>query len=390
MGVKVREKVKGSGEWWLFINHDGRRTSKKVGRDKGLADEAAEKINARLVLGDFRIEQPRSSIPTLAECREMWLESPHGLGVSTLTTYNGVYDRHIKAKLGKCRIDRIQKRELKLFLDRLQGKGYSDSSVSNVRSALAGPLGYACSLDIIERNPPDDLKSGTKGKKKQRAFNIKPLTEEEAEAMLQEAEEHLDGFYYPILLCALRTGMRIGELRALRWSSVNFKDRYIQVERRYCQGLFDLPKNGRIRRVDMSLKLAEVLKALHLARKKQAFKEGREISELVFISRRGNLICDQTVRRGLWKCLENVGLHKIRIHDLRHSYATIRLMKGHNILDVSYQLGHSNIKITQDVYCHWIPGKFKNEVDELDTAHPMRTLEIGRLQMSNNFTPLWP
>lgn len=51
MGVKVREKPRGSGEWWLFIDHQGRRKSKKIGRDKRLALEAARKIEARLVLG---------------------------------------------------------------------------------------------------------------------------------------------------------------------------------------------------------------------------------------------------------------------------------------------------------------------------------------------------
>jgi len=51
-------------------------------------------------------------------------------------------------------------------------------------------------------------------------------------------------------------------------------------------------------------------------------------------------------------------------------YATIRLMRGHNVGDVSYQLGHSSIKMTYDVYAHWIPGCFKSEVDELDQEHP--------------------
>jgi integrase len=51
---------------------------------------------------------------------------------------------------------------------------------------------------------------------------------------------------------------------------------------------------------------------------------------------------------------------------LRHSYATIRLLRGHNIGDVSYQLGHSSIQTTYDIYTHWIPGEFKAEVDSLD------------------------
>jgi integrase len=61
---------------------------------------------------------------------------------------------------------------------------------------------------------------------------------------------------------------------------------------------------------------------------------------------------------------------EVRVHDLRHSYATIRLLKGHNVGDVSYQLGHSSIQITYDAYGHWIPGQFKSEIDELDEMHP--------------------
>jgi len=59
-------------------------------------------------------------------------------------------------------------------------------------------------------------------------------------------------------------------------------------------------------------------------------------------------------------------LRKIRIHDLRHTYATLRISKGDNIADVSAQLGHHSVKLTLDVYNHWAPGKKKFEVDELD------------------------
>ena len=71
----------------------------------------------------------------------------------------------------------------------------------------------------------------------------------------------------------------------------------------------------------------------------------------------------------------------MRTHDLRHTYATTRLLRGHDIGDVSYQLGHSSISITYDIYTHWIPGKFKNQVDDLDLqpnatyTQPKRVLE---------------
>jgi len=69
------------------------------------------------------------------------------------------------------------------------------------------------------------------------------------------------------------------------------------------------------------------------------------------------------------KALKKAGMRRIRIHDIRHSYATIRIQAGHNIADVSNQLGHHSIKFTMDVYYHWIPGKQKSEVDSLDNLH---------------------
>ena len=66
------------------------------------------------------------------------------------------------------------------------------------------------------------------------------------------------------------------------------------------------------------------------------------------------------------KICEKAKLRTVRIHDLRHSYATIRIGEGHNIADVSRQLGHSSIKITVDTYYHWMPSQKREEVHELD------------------------
>jgi len=59
------------------------------------------------------------------------------------------------------------------------------------------------------------------------------------------------------------------------------------------------------------------------------------------------------------KALKKKGLRKIRIHELRHTYATLRIAKGDSILDVSNQLGHYSVKLTLDIYSHWLPEKKK-------------------------------
>ena len=92
--------------------------------------------------------------------------------------------------------------------------------------------------------------------------------------------------------------------------------------------------------------------------------------EWVFANKKGQILSRAAFENALNQCLKETKLRSIRIHDLRHTYATIRLMRGHNVGDVSYQLGHSSIKMTYDVYAHWIPGQFKSEIDELDHAHP--------------------
>ena len=82
--------------------------------------------------------------------------------------------------------------------------------------------------------------------------------------------------------------------------------------------------------------------------------------------------------------LTAAGLRRIRVHDLRHCYATIRLLKGHNVGDVSYQLGHSSIKITYDTYAHWMPGNFKSEIDELDNMQPSAPYAHPEMAVAQN------
>lgn len=72
MGVRVRKKVPGSGVWWIFINHHGRQKSKQVGKDRRTAMGVAKKIEAKLTLGDMKVEkQPENKIPLFKEYASM-------------------------------------------------------------------------------------------------------------------------------------------------------------------------------------------------------------------------------------------------------------------------------------------------------------------------------
>ena len=115
MGVKVREKPKGSGIFWVFINHQGKRKSKKVG-DVKTANEVAEKIKAKLVLGELRVEKINQPSPTFKECAELWLALPHDWKESTKETHVFNLRLHVYPVLGKHPVDEIRRKDLKTFL----------------------------------------------------------------------------------------------------------------------------------------------------------------------------------------------------------------------------------------------------------------------------------
>jgi len=123
----------------------------------------------------------------------------------------------------------------------------------------------------------------------------------------------------------------------------------------------------------MTTHLTDTLRQLKAKRFKESLKTGETIPEYVF-AYKGRMMTRYVYQKALNDISDAAKIKRINVHDLRHSYATIRLLKGHNIGDVSYQLGHASIKITFDVYCHWIPGSFKSQVDELD----QRSGEIQR------------
>jgi len=365
MAVRVREKPKGSGEWWIFINHQGKRKSKKIGRDKKLARDVAEKIKAKLVLNEYSIEKINEKCPTFKEVTELWIKQPHDWKESTRDNYEGNLRIHALPYFGSTPVNEIKRKDLKAFFDKKYSEGLTFSTIKLIRAPINGILSYAVELELIETNPLRDLVLKYKKKK----FEIDPLTEPESNLLLEQAKTFGDGSYYPVILCALRTGMRIGEIQALQWRDIDFDNRQMEVKRSFRMGRVTDTKNHKQRRVDMTLHLTETLKEHRTAQKRDALKNGKSVSEFVFAGTRDELLNRITFKNALDRCLERAKLRYARIHSLRHSYATIRLMRGHNVGDVSYQLGHSSIKITYDVYAHWIPGQFKSEVDELDNLH---------------------
>jgi integrase len=153
-----------------------------------------------------------------------------------------------------------------------------------------------------------------------------------------------------------RTGMRLGEALALQWGDIDFRGRFIEVRRNYVRGRVTRPKNGKSRRVDMSQHLTDVLRRLHTQRKAEKLQHGwEEMPEWAFCTPQRGLLDQSNLRkRVFFPCLAKAGLRRVRIHDLRHTYATLLIQQGESLAYIKDQLGHHSIQVTVDIYGHLV------------------------------------
>lgn len=370
MGVKIREKPKGSGVWWIFINHHGRRKSKRVG-DLATAKEVAKKVGAKLVLGQFAINEDEvSESPTLKEYSILWLDDyiKPLRRLSTYERYTDILKRYVYPALGDKQLDEIKRFEIRNLLLKMHKKGLSRSMICLVRDVISGPMGYAVDEEILQANPVSGILKRLK-LEREKKITIEPMTPEEVDLFLQICLKFFPD-YYAFFLCAFRTGMRLGEILALRWADVDWNQKFIRVERSYKRGTVDKTKTGKARRVDMSDQLALTLKTLQTARKKEGLKEGRgEPIEIIFHRNRKHME-QNFIRRVFKRVLKKAGIREMRLHDIRHTYASLLLSNGESPVYVKEQLGHSGIDITVDIYGHLIPSSNRGAVNRLDNPHP--------------------
>ncbi len=360
MGVKVREKVAGSGIWWLFISHGGKRRSKKVG-DKATANRLAKEATARLIAGDLDLIESQEK-KTLNYYIGAWLS---GSARSTLkevtrTGYVGLHTKHIKgSSIGKTPVDKVTRLAVKNFLLEKLG-GLSNSSVTHIRNTISGGCREAWEDEVISSNPCHGFTLASK-QDLSRAPKNEPLNSVELSSLLQTVATHRPEYYAMVLTLSF-TGIRLGECLALKWSDINYADRYIHVQRSYSHGAWSTPKNGRSRKVDLSAHLAKVLRARQLAASPD--------QELIFPSgKTGTTPVDgcNFRKRIFYPMLKKADLRRVRVHDLRHSFASLLIGEGKSMKYVSEQCGHGSIVVTMDTYGHLlVPEGDERGVDILD------------------------
>ncbi len=365
MGATVRQKV-GGGPWWVFVNHRGQRTSKRIG-DKKAALEVKRQLEAKLALGEFPIREKLASTETVRERVERWLRYSATCRERTRENYARMLRVHAYSLIGSVRLTDLTRPDVRRVIEAMRAEGKARSTINNVIAPLRQALEQAREDGLIADNPAMGLSKHFPRARDQRAvFDF--LKREEGIHLLSVTESHFPR-WHALFMTGIYTGLRLGELLYLQWPDLDFRGRFIEVRRGVLDGDRGETKSGKIRRVDMAEPLAECLERLRLECKREALAKGRgEMPVWVWPSESGQTPMElgNFRRRVFYRVLEKAGLRRMRPHDaFRHTFASLLLQNGESLVYVKEQCGHSSIKMTVDVYGHLVPGANRQAVDNL-------------------------
>lgn len=284
---------------------------------------------------------------------------------------------HLKPFFGKMDIDKITALNIEEFKARKQAEGKCNKSINNYLGMLGKCLNCAEEWGMIKNAP-----------------KIKPLkvppqafrffTEQEYNQLLEEAGK-INKEFYEMVLFTLRTGVRVGELLALRWEDIDFEKQTVTIRRSIVNGIIGSPKSNKIRQIPLADDIFAIIKS-----KKQTLNDFKfwslEISRF-------------SLNRALKRACGILGFKVGGWHDLRHTFASKLSNNGAPIQVVQTLLGHSDLKMTLR-YAHLEPLTLSDAIKTLEPKEPLNfnfghnidtvtkipTLsEVKNIPINNNF-----
>ncbi len=373
MGKDLKGKELGTG---LSQRSDGRYMARYKGKSK-YADTEKEirRVYRELVTDIENGTYIDTNNITLNEYFEQWLDSRFDIKGSTKSSYKRWY-AWIKQLLGNKKVQRISKADVKKLQSSLVMSGKSPATVNSTINLLKNIMNTAKDEEIIIINPCDTIKEIKKKKNDAAVNNIhRALSKEEQALFMQEAKET---WLYNMIDFMVRTGIRTGEARALRWADIDYKNNVIHIRNNFTvdeneKEINSTPKTETsIRDIPLTKELKEVLD-----RQKKQLREYignvQRIDGTVFISVNGNVVCRNGLRdeiKRIFKRLENKGMHiePIAPHGLRDTFATRAIESGMNPQTLKKILGHSSLAMTMDLYAHVLPNTMQEEMEKIAKA----------------------
>ena len=276
---------------------------------------------------------------------------------ATYANYETYVRVHAAPELGKVKLAHLTAQHLQALYAKKLKQGLSSTSVAHLHAVMHRALHQALRWGAVATNVAEAAEPP-----RRRRIEFRTLNPEEARCFLEAAKEDR---FEALFVLALTSGLREGELLALRWKDIDFESKSLQVMQTVRRSriqkalIFSEPKTDRSRRrvilADVAL---AALRRHRLTQLEERLKAGSlwEDNDLVFANQVGKPVeAGNMLHRYFWPLLERAGLPRIRFHDLRHSAATLLMSRGIHPKVVSEMLGHSQISITMDLYSHVLP-----------------------------------
>ena len=332
---------------WRARVKEGGITKNAYRRRRDDAVEAEQRLRAEIAR-ELRPEPARKEAPTFAE---HWTEYMSDAAEtvnkpSTLEAKRSIYEHHLKGAFGHLKVDAIKVREVDRF-KAAKLKTHAAKTVNNMLTVLRNALVVAARWERIESVP---RVAWVKTEKPRFRF----LDFDEA-ARLVEGASH-EPLAHAMVVLALNTGLRLGELLALKWDAVDLKAGRLHVREAVARGIVGTPKSGRAREVPLNETALAIL------------KEHRHLrGPLVFCNDDGAMLTKNEAKGPLRRARVRAGITALGWHDLRHTFAPHLTMRGVPLKAVQELLGHATIDMTMR-YAHLSPDVTRDAVRALDVG----------------------
>lgn len=330
---------------------------------RGTKKDAERVLAGLLVEAGSGLANLPSSLLTVERYLHTWLEgSRHTVRNSTLHNYRDAVKAFIPL-IGAIPLSKLSAIDVQKAVADLSTT-LNPNSVRTYLVRLKAALNQAVKWDMLARNPAKGVKLPACP-----PAEVKVWTEVEASKFLGATT----GYRYHVLFwLALHTGMRQGELLALRWTDLDLKGGAVYVRRTATRdGGTNAPKTltGQ-RKILIDPQTVEKLVGHRKCQMEECLKRGEGWTQdmLVFTSRAGKQVCPKFLTKNFKKITKRLGLKQMSFHALRHTHATILLRQGVNPKTVAERLGHKSVVITLDTYSHLLPDTQREAVLALTRA----------------------
>jgi integrase len=318
----------------------------------------------------------RPGTGAVGEYLTRWVDHKQSLRPSTRLSYRTHIRLYLVPHLGDIALAELRPHHLEEMYRALASDPdlthrVSPATMTRVHATLMSALGTAVRRGLIDRNPAETVELPTPGRPE--------LVVWTAEQLAEFLGGIVDDDLYPVFVLLALCGLRRGEAVGLRWRDVDLEHGMMRVRQQFVAVgrhiVIGEPKSkAGHRQVALDITTVRLLHCHRAAQQRQQERLGAAWVEtaLVFTEPNGAALDPTYVSRHFDRLVARSGLPRIRLHDLRHSSASIGLASGESLLEVSRRLGHSSIAVTADIYSTVSPEVARESAERLSRAvfHP--------------------